>query len=316
MYAIAILLAGLFLYFALRGLDWAAFLAVLRNANYRLIPLIFLWSSISSWIRALRWRVLLTVEQNIPAVNVFWANMAGYLGNNILPARAGEWIRASYVSTENDLSFLFCLATGLVERLVDLIALVVLGFLALAVSGLLSASFQYGLKLMSIVAAVGLVVLLVMPYFGGRVHKILQSLPILNASIKEKLGGWVDHFLDGIAALHQPVRAGTFLLLTGLIWLLDGIGVILLAHSLHLQFSLIEAFLLLAGLGLSSAIPSTPGYIGIYQFVAVVVLQPFGISNASAVALIIFLQVASFLIIAFWGGIALWRAAYLSKPVT
>lgn len=313
-YSIAILLAGIFLYFALRGLDWAAFMASLQNANYWFIILILIWSSITNGVRAFRWRILLAAEKYIPLSKVFWANMAGYLGNNILPARAGEWIRASYVSAENELSFLFCLATGLVERLIDLIALVILGMLALSVSGLLSGTLQNAIKAMSVVALVGLVALLILPYFGNKLHQIVQMLPILNIPTREKVSRWLDQFLQGIAALHHPTRAIAFILFTGLIWLLDAIGVLLLAHALHLRFSLVEAFLLLAGLGLSSAIPSTPGYIGIYQFVAVVVLQPFGISNADAIALIIFLQVSGLIIVVFWGGLALGRAAYLLKP--
>jgi uncharacterized membrane protein YbhN (UPF0104 family) len=83
-----------------------------------------------------------------------------------------------------------------------------------------------------------------------------------------------------------------------------------------LNFTLTESFLLLAGLGLSSAIPSTPGYIGVYQFVAVIVLQPFGISDTSAVAFIVFLQVANMLMVAFWGGIAILRTSSLPKPAS
>jgi len=50
------------------------------------------------------------------------------------------------------------------------------------------------------------------------------------------------------------------------------------------------AFLLIAALGLGSALPSTPGYIGIYQFVAVTVLVPFGFSRSDAIAYILVAQ--------------------------
>jgi len=51
------------------------------------------------------------------------------------------------------------------------------------------------------------------------------------------------------------------------------------------------ALLLLTALGLGSALPSTPGYVGIYQFVAVTVLTPFGIGRDEALAFILVLQV-------------------------
>ena len=97
---------------------------------------------------------------------------------------------------------------------------------------------------------------------------------------------------------------------------MDGVAIILIARALHFQISLAQSFVLLAGLGLSSAIPSTPGYVGVYQFVAVFVLEPFGITNANALAFIIFLQIINILIIAFWGGIAAIRFSSLAKRTT
>jgi len=288
-------------------------MASLTNAKYGYVPIIVVWGSISSWIRALRWRVLLTSEQDIPAKNVFWANMAGYLGNNILPARAGELIRAAYVSRENHISTSFALATGLVERFIDLIALVILGSISISMTGILSKPLQDALKVMAGIAGVGIITLLILPYFENKILQAVDRLPILNTPVKEKLGGLLEQFLRGIEALHHPKRAFGFILFTSLIWLMDGTGTIILARTLDLKLTFPQAFLLLAGLGLSSAIPSTPGYIGVYQFVAVIVLQPFGISNANALAFIIFLQILNILIIAFWGGLAAWRTPSLAK---
>ena len=60
--------------------------------------------------------------------------------------------------------------------------------------------------------------------------------------------------------------------------------------ALGFQIPLPVAFLLIAGLGLGSALPSTPGYVGIYQFVAVTVLTPFGFSRTDAIAYILVAQ--------------------------
>jgi len=236
--------------------------------------------------------------------------MAGYLGNNILPARAGELIRAAYVSQENNISASFSLATGLVERFIDLIALVILGSVSLSVAGILSKPLQDALKVMSGIALVGMILLILLPYLGNQIRQIVGALPIINVTVKEKLGGLLNQFLRGVEALHHPKQTIKFILFTGLIWLMDGIGTIILAQALHLDFSLTISFLLLAGLGLSSAIPSTPGYVGVYQFVAVIVLEPFGIAKANALAFIIFFQIVSLVSISFWGGLAIWRSPF------
>jgi uncharacterized protein (TIRG00374 family) len=311
---ISILLAGIFLYLALRGLDWNAFTAALHNANYLYVLIIFIWGSLSSWFRANRWRVLLSGEKQIPTVKVFWANMAGYLANNVLPARAGELIRAIYLGKENDISTSFALATGLVERIMDLITLVILGSISLTLSGIVSAQLQDALRLMTVIAIIGLGGILSAPYIGEKILAWISPLPSTKPSVTEKIEGFLKQFLRGVEALHHPSRTGTFILFTCLIWIMDGIGMVILARSLHLYLTITQSFLLLAGLGLSSAIPSTPGYLGVYQFVAVIVLQPFGITNANALALIIFLQVINFLAVTFWGWISISRASvFLGK---
>ena len=50
-------------------------------------------------------------------------------------------------------------------------------------------------------------------------------------------------------------------------------------------------------MGLGSALPSTPGYVGVYQFVAVTVLAPFGIGRDSALAYILVLQAVGYVVV-------------------
>jgi hypothetical protein len=61
------------------------------------------------------------------------------------------------------------------------------------------------------------------------------------------------------------------------------------------------ASLLICGLGLGSALPSTPGYVGIFQFVAVSVLTPFGISKDGALAEVLILQAISYGVVLIFG---------------
>lgn len=64
-------------------------------------------------------------------------------------------------------------------------------------------------------------------------------------------------------------------------------------------------------------VPSTPGYIGVYQFAAVSVLVPFGFSRADALAYILFSQVMNYIVVSSWGLIGLWqihRHKELTRP--
>ncbi len=95
--------------------------------------------------------------------------------------------------------------------------------------------------------------------------------------------------------------------LTAVIWSLDGTVAVITARSMQLEMPLPVALLLLAALGLASAIPSTPGYVGVYQFVAVTVLRPFGFSKSNGLAFVFVFQALMYVVISWWGLIGLWR---------
>ena len=73
------------------------------------------------------------------------------------------------------------------------------------------------------------------------------------------------------------------------------------SSSIGILIPLPVAFLLVAGLGLGSALPSTPGYVGIYQFVAVKMLSPFGVSKTDAIAYILLFQAMNYAVVLLWG---------------
>jgi uncharacterized protein (TIRG00374 family) len=304
---ISIMLAVLFLYLVLRDLDWRIFFVTLKKAQYAYLPIVFLWVSTNYLMRALRLSVLLTSEKRLPITNVFWANMAGYLGNNILPARAGELVRAAYLAQKNNISASYALAVGLVERLMDLIALIVLGSFSLSSIGVVSPVFQNALKGVSILGLIGLIIIFILPHFGELIGRLIMIVPVLKEAQKIKLDRFFQQFLGGLKSLHSFTRVVQFTGLTGLIWLMDAVGTVFLAYILKIPLLIQQAFVLLAALGLSSAIPSTPGYVGVYQFVTVSVLAPFGISKADALAFILTSQILGYIVVIFWGVISLWK---------
>ena len=90
MLVFAFLLAGVLLYFTLRGLDWVAFGATITSGRYEFLLLTIPIASINFLIRAARWGIRwLALKKKFLSLSIFWANMVGYLGNTFLPARAG-----------------------------------------------------------------------------------------------------------------------------------------------------------------------------------------------------------------------------------
>ena len=306
-------LAGILLYFSVRGIQWVRVWQIVRAARYSLLAVCCVMSSAALLLRAFRWRVLLGTEGQIGLGTVFWASAAGYLANNFLPARAGELVRAWMISSRSGLSKSFVLTTALSERVADAIALALIGAAALLVLPAQTGWLGTVSKPFTVVALCGLAAMAVLPRLGRHGKALLEWIPI-SGSVRTKLAGMLDQILLGARALHQPRRLASFLTLTAAIWCTDAVTVVMGGRALGLVIPLPVAFLLLAGLGLGSALPSTPGYVGIYQFVAVSILVPFGLDRTDAIAYILFSQGFYWALIACWGALAFWRFRKIASP--
>ena len=305
------LLAGVLLYFSLRGVDWGRVLGIIAGAQWGFIAAALATVVFSLFCRSLRWRILLNAEAHFPFSTVFWANMAGYLGNNFLPARAGEFIRSFVISSRSSLSKAYVLTTAFGERLMDVIALVLASSLVLLSLDRKPGWMTELSRTMAVVAAVGAAAVVVLPHTGRLLERILWRIP-LPSGVRSFLLRLTEQVLLGLRAFHDWGRFAGFVFLTVVIWLSDSLGVICGARALGLTVSFQVAVLLLTGLGLGSALPSTPGYVGIYQFVAVTVLPLFGISRDAALAYILVAQALGYLSVVAFGLPALYK---LQAPV-
>lgn len=304
--AITLALAALLLYFALRKVNWQELVTTLGKGNLPLLLLAVGVLSVSCLARGLRWRVLLSAEKPLPPLMVFWATMTGYLGNSYLPARAGEVVRSVLIGQKGSISKSFSLATALTERVVDAVILVTVSAAALTTLGSLPTQLIQAMRGMALVGAAGVVIVFVAPRLSGLVQNIIARLP-LPAHIREKIGGMAGSFLTGAGALQHWGRLGQFLAYSAVIWSLDTLTGLTVAGAFGLHLTVAQVFILLASLGIASALPSTPGYVGVYQFVAVTVLVPFGLSNAQALAYIIAYQGVMYVAITLWGLLGLWQ---------
>ena len=310
----AFLLATLLLYLAMRGVDWAELWHIIQSARLEYLILACLLTSINSLVRSLRWRILLSAERWLGVLDVFWAMMVGYLGNLLLPARAGEVVRSVALGRRVQLSVSFVLATTLTERILDTGVLVLIGSAVLATLHDAPPSLLNAGKGIAVLSASGLAWVFILPMLERPFQSVLDRLP-LTSTWKTKLSGLLGQFLMGMNSLRHVGRALSFLALTAIIWMGDAVVAVTIAYALGLALSIPQALLLGVALGLSSAIPSTPGYIGIYQFVAVTILSPFGFTHSQALAYILVFQALSYLIIAFWGLLGLWQLELFGQRV-
>jgi uncharacterized protein (TIRG00374 family) len=311
-WVIALYLAAVLLYYSLRGIDWQQVWSTLASTRLGYVGFMVVIAPVSFFLRAVRWHVLLQAGGPVRVATAFWATCAGYFGNNFLPARAGELIRSMMVDAETGIGRTFVLTTALSERTLDAIALVLFSSLVLLTLPVRPGWYASAAKPFAIVGICGVLAIAILPKLERFWNHLLDRTPVPER-FREKLKHILEQVLFGLRAFHDTRRLLAFLSLTGVIWFLDAITVVIGARSLDLTLSLSMAYLLLTGLGLGSALPSTPGYVGIYQFVAVTVLTPFGFPRATVIAYTLLLQVVQYLSTAVWGTFALLRFRKLKK---
>jgi uncharacterized protein (TIRG00374 family) len=305
-FAAAALLAAILLYYSLQGIEWRQVGRIIAGAAPGPLLLAAGTATTAMLLRACRWRILLNAKGSVTVATAFWATAAGYFGNNFLPARAGELVRTFIISSRSGLDSAYVFATALSERAADAVALVVIIALVLVTLPSPPGWLAGASRPFAILAVVGVAGIAILPLLGGHVRPALERTPLpaaWRACAIERL----EQALRGVRAFHDAGRLSAFAALTLVIWCLDAMATVTIGWALGLPIAISVAFLLIAALGLSSALPSAPGYVGIYQFVAVTVLTPFGFSRSDAIAFIVVAQAMSYAVVGLWGGVGLAR---------
>lgn len=290
------LLALALLYVALRGMDWGAFVAALAAVHLGWAIACLVLELFALAARAHRWDLLLAYRTGPRFLVAFVGEAVGDIGNTFLPARAGEPMRAILVARQLKVETSFVVGTAATERVSDAVFVSLLAFLMsllvphtpVWLMGVATMFFLLGITVLA--------VLFFLPVCNRIVFPLLERLrplqPLLHKLETALTGVW-----QGSQGLFQrPQRLALYVTLTVLFWCLDGVAVLCLARAFEAQVSLPEAMLFLAALGLSAAIPSTPGYIGVYQFVAVSVLTPLGLTRVQALAIVLVYQISTILL--------------------
>jgi hypothetical protein len=121
------------LYFVLRGLDFAKMWGIVSRINVWLLLLTVAIYIGGYYIRAFRWHHLLKHIKPLKALELFPYLVMGFMFNNVLPARAGEFIRAYMTGSRKGVSKSSTFATVMIERVFDglvMIAYFVIGYSA------------------------------------------------------------------------------------------------------------------------------------------------------------------------------------------
>ncbi|RJQ39350.1 MAG: UPF0104 family protein [Anaerolineaceae bacterium] len=303
MYWLGILLSVLFLYLAIRGLD-------LNNlwASIKTIEMTWLLPGILSYfigvmVRSLRWSILLKGKYSPTAIQLFPSICIGYLGNNIFPARAGEFLRAYHLREKRSIPFTTSLASIIVERIFD--GLVMITFILIGLPGFLNqlqnksltGLMQWILLVGSIVFVCAFLVVLASAIFPEKSKKVLDFifLKIIPSKLHEKYHAILNRFFEGLESLKSPMQVLIVFALSIVIWLFETGLYWSTQQAFHLNIPFNHLLLLNGALNILSTIPSAPGYIGIFDAPGISLLNAMNVASENAAAYILTLHAALWL---------------------
>lgn len=307
--------AALFLWLALGHLDAGELARSFQAADARWIAAAAAVFFVGYACRIARWRAMLAHSN--PQLG--WADCAGpfmacVAANNVLPLRAGDVLRAFGFNGRLGTSAAASLASVVVERLLDLLMVVAFLGAALAWFGL-SASHLLGVGSVFLLggAALLLLVLLFPSLFEPAALACVRVLSTLSPPAGTKLGVGVGKVFTALRAMAQ---GSTMLALVGwsfLAWLSEGFVFWLCALALPSITVDLAAWLALPVGTLATVIPSTPGYVGTFDFFVAQAMAAPGNTAAAAAAFALLVHAVLWLPPTLIGG--LYLLAYPAKQL-
>lgn len=273
---LSILVSVVFLWLAFRGQDLSATWAALSSAHYwYLVPAVVLYF-LGVWVRSVRWKSLLSPIGKYTTSSLFPVVVIGYMANDVLPARMGEVVRVYVLAQRERISRTAALGTVVVERLLDaLTMMLLLGAAALLVP--LNGEIERVALVAGVVLLLGMVVLMgiaLAPAFVLRITSpLLQRLP---GSLAVRGAGIGNKFLSGLQVVRSVRVLSASFLFSVIAWLLEGCMYWVLAQAFDLKAGVPIILLTLAVANLATLVPAGPGYVGSFEFGALLVLANLG----------------------------------------
>ncbi len=260
----------------------------------------------SFMVRAFRWQFLFPPQEKPGWRALFSAMMIGYLANNVIPARAGELVRAYVLGKKENISKSMVFATVVVERLTDLLVILLLLVLVIWIFPFPSWLISGGL-LLGIIGGVAFICLAALNIFGERLIALGKStFDFLPATFVKRIESIAMNLISGAAILRRAKNLLPFLACTIVIWFIETLFVWSLAHSFNLPLSLHGALFVMLIIGIGSMVPSSPGNVGTFEFFASSALALMMITGSPALCFVLVLHTLTFFGSTLIGGICLY----------
>ena len=282
-FVLGIAVSAACLWFAFRQFDPASLLRILAATRWTWLLFLVPFYVTAFLLRTARWRVVLKPVQDVPGRTLFPLLMAGYLLNILLPARAGEVARGVATQRTTGVPFGAVLGSIAFERLGDLFAL------ACVVAVGSRAFFE---KTVSLAAVLGWIAAAGAGFMAFAI--LARRIPDQAFAGKprwiSKSVGFVASVAKGLSGITSPRVVAAAAVFSLLIWTVEAATIYFLSRAFALDFSIVQAAGLLAGISFGVMIPAAPGYVGTYELFGKEALVRMGFDAGAALSFVLVLH--------------------------
>lgn len=308
--AVVVLLTVALLAYFLRGANLSDVWSVTRHADWGLLLVGVGITLMSYALRALRWQYLLAPIGPTHFGVAFRTTVIGFAASFLLPARAGEVLRPYLLARREQLPATAAFATIILERLLDLVTVlllfgvfVMLGNPAsLAGHPSLYADVKLGGLVASAAAIAGFVIVFILAGHPERLGRAaLRIERVLPQRLAHVVAKFVESFAQGLAVMRQPGRLAVSLILSFPLWCSIALGILVASRAFDITFGYLASFLVMTLLVVGVAAP-TPGAVGgFHAMYKLAVMTFFAVDENRAVGAAIVLHAMSFVPITLLG---------------
>lgn len=323
-FSISTILIIVSVWYATLDIDFKELWNIIINANYLWVILSIPVILLSHWVRALRWKMMLEPALKIKSTstwNLFSAVMIGYAFNCILP-RGGEFVRPYVVARREKVSFTSTFATIIVERVIDVITLLILfAFVFFFLSDQIVKTFTE-IDVNKVIVMVGLIIFVGIASFYPPVFRFLMRIIIkpISENFYEKISQLFEKFIKGFAIIKSPSKYLQLSFESILIWFCYTIPMYLMFFSFDLHTSanmgFSDAILLIVISGIGVTIAPTPGAFGVYHvLIRDAMILFYGLRSEEALAYATLTHGVNYLIQVLVGGLFFMRENVKKIPM-
>ena len=279
-------LAALFLWLILRQISFADTKHAFLGASFMWVAAALAVFAAGYSCRIRRWQIMLQADSS----GLQWGNCAGpflasFAANNVLPFRAGDVMRSFAFNQKLGTTAGVMIATLFVERLLDLLTVLLFLGAALAFFDVESSQFARVGSAVLILGGVTILIILLFPHLFRPVARVLgRAIARIAPTFGHKLLSEIDKsfiMLEHLAQGSTMIRLAFWSLA---VWLAEGCVFWFTALALPAIDAPLAGWLALPISTLATLIPSTPGYVGTFDYFTVRAMIELGNNTEAATA--------------------------------